>query len=105
LVATDKEIKRRRVQNSLSSPLVPILSATDLIIIRPPVANLSLTKPLEKSGLIKAIQILGTPVIWAAFDWGNFWSSTLSKKFDSENYFRHSGCVERQIFTRSARNF
>jgi GntP family gluconate:H+ symporter len=77
LVATDKEIKKEDRPKFISS-LVPILVPLTLIIIAS-IANYP-TKPLGESGLIKAIQFLGTPVI--ALLIGAILSFTLPKKFD-----------------------
>jgi GntP family gluconate:H+ symporter len=77
LVATDNEIKKEDRPKFISS-LVPILVPLTLIIIAS-IANYP-TKPLGESGLIKAIQFLGTPVI--ALLIGAILSFTLPKKFD-----------------------
>jgi GntP family gluconate:H+ symporter len=77
LVANEKEIKKEDRPKFISS-LVPILVPLTLIIIAS-IANYP-TKPLGESGLIKAIQFLGTPVI--ALLIGAILSFTLPKKFD-----------------------
>jgi GntP family gluconate:H+ symporter len=77
LVANEKEIKKEDHPKFISS-LVPILVPLTLIIIAS-IANYP-TKPLGESGLIKAIQFLGTPVI--ALLIGAILSFTLPKKFD-----------------------
>jgi GntP family gluconate:H+ symporter len=77
LVANEKEIKKEDRPKFISS-LVPILVPLTLIIIAS-IANYP-TKPMGESGLIKAIQFLGTPVI--ALLIGAILSFTLPKKFD-----------------------
>jgi GntP family gluconate:H+ symporter len=77
LVANEKEIKKEDRPKFISS-LVPIFVPLTLIIIAS-IANYP-TKPLGESGLIKAIQFLGTPVI--ALLIGAILSFTLPKKFD-----------------------
>ncbi len=77
LVANEKKIKKEDRPKFISS-LVPILVPLTLIIIAS-IANYP-TKPMGESGLIKAIQFLGTPVI--ALLIGAILSFTLPKKFD-----------------------
>jgi len=77
LVANEKEIKKEDRPKFISS-LIPILVPLTLIIIAS-IANYP-TKPLGESGLIKAVQFLGTPVI--ALLIGAILSFTLPKKFD-----------------------
>jgi GntP family gluconate:H+ symporter len=77
LIANEKGIKKEDRPKFISS-LVPILVPLTLIIIAS-IANYP-TKPLGESGLIKAVQFLGTPVI--ALLIGAILSFTLPKKFD-----------------------
>ena len=77
LVANEKEIKKEDRPKFISS-IIPILVPLTLIIIAS-IANYP-TKPLGESGLIKAVQFLGTPVI--ALLIGAILSFTLPKKFD-----------------------
>lgn len=77
LIADEKQLEKKELPtffNSLSPVLIPLI-----LIILASIANYP-TKPLGESGVTRAIQFIGSPVI--ALLIGAFLSFTLPKKFD-----------------------